>query len=62
MRISRLTLGMRNIIDVVRYDDFETDGLDQVRSFLDAVQERSLASSDRPADSEKPGADTATIE
>jgi hypothetical protein len=44
MRLSRLVLGMRNVIDVVRYGDFDADGLPQVQEFLDGIAQQAAIS------------------
>ncbi|HTE57669.1 MAG TPA: hypothetical protein VK694_02910 [Verrucomicrobiae bacterium] len=37
MQLSRLVLGMRNVVGTVRYDSFEADGLAQVDTLLEGI-------------------------
>ena len=38
LKLSRLVLGMKNVIETVVYDDFQDDGLTGIRNFLDGVE------------------------
>lgn len=43
MQVSRLTRGMRNTIQTVRYDDFDSDGMAQLSEVLGSLHAQQLA-------------------
>jgi hypothetical protein len=43
VRLSRLILGMRNIAGIIRYEEFEADGLAQLRQVIEQIEVQCLA-------------------